>query len=78
MDEGMVREWALFVLMMDCYVSPNYGYYITHNDDAADDKYESVWHVVQQLSAPTVDGELTKEKAKEHIQFLEEFMKNTP
>jgi len=77
-DEWFVKQWALFILMMDCYVSPNFEYYINHNDYQADDKYEDVWYVVQQLSAPEIDGELTPEKAEEHISFLQEFMKKTP
>jgi hypothetical protein len=81
-DEWFVKEWALFILMMDCYVSPNYEYYISDtcsdiNGEIAD-KYECVWYVVQQLSAPEIDGKLTPDKAREHIQFLQDFMEKTP
>jgi len=76
-DEWFVKEWALFILMMDCYVQPN-NEYCNEHDDASEDKYEAMWYVVQQLSAPEIDGKLTVEKAKEHINFLQEFMRKTP
>jgi len=77
-DEWFVKQWALFILMMDCYEQPNNEYCNEHDDYASEDKYEAMWHVVQQLSAPEIDGELTPEKAEEHISFLQEFMKRTP
>jgi hypothetical protein len=54
--------WQKF-LLKNCYVSPNYEYYINNpnadmNGEIAD-KYECVWYVVQQLSAPEIDGKNT-------------------
>mgnify|MGYP006284750149 CR=1 FL=1 len=47
-------------------------------DHTSEDKYEKMWHVIQQLSAPEIDDELTTKKASDHIAFLREFMRKTP
>jgi len=80
-NEDFVKEWALFVLMMDCYRQPNDEYCDVHSDDAADDKYEPMWYVIQQLSAPEIDyseRKLTPQQARKHIEELYEFMRKTP
>lgn len=75
-DRTFIKEWALFILMLGCYVSPNYEYCEEHLEDhTAADKYEKVWTVFQQLSCPEIDGELTEKRAKDHIAFLKKFMK---
>ena len=78
LDENYVREWALFVRMILRYVSPNDEYCEHNNDEKAYEKYYPVWEVIEQLTCPAIDGELTPARAKELIHLLYEFMRNTP
>jgi len=69
-SEKELSEWASFIIVSDVYVSPNWEI------DEQADKYESMWNILQQLSSPEIDGEVTPERVKEHIQVLQAIEKN--
>lgn len=61
--------WAEFLCFRDEYVSIN-----SENDESAD-FYEDMWYVVQKLSTPQIDGEITPETVRQYIKELDKYFK---
>jgi hypothetical protein len=59
-----LSEWAAFLLSSDVYVCPDW------QDDEKSDKYELMWYALQQLSSPEIDGKITPEVVRKHLQVL--------
>jgi hypothetical protein len=59
-----LSEWASFIITSDVYVCPDW-----ENDEEAD-KYQPMWYILQQLSTPAIDGEITQEGVREHLHIL--------
>ncbi len=64
-----LSKWSSFLLFNDIYISPDW------EDDKKCDNYESMWYVLQQLSSPYIDGEITDDKIIEHISQLKRIEK---
>lgn len=62
--EKQLSDWAGFLISNDVYVTE------TWEDDFQADKYEPMWEVLQQLSAPIIDGGVTKYKVESYIDQL--------
>ena len=58
-DELM--QWAAHLTLIDAYVTAGW------HDDAQADRFEPMWHVLQQLSSPAIDGEITPERVSEYL-----------
>ena len=59
-----LSEWASFLITSDIYICPDW-----ENDDKAE-QYETMWYVLQQISSPEIDGEITTECIIDHINIL--------
>ena len=60
----LLYEWAGFVVSSDVYVTPGW------QEDAVADAYEPMWEILQELSAPSVNGPLTEQRALEYLSTL--------
>lgn len=63
-NEKQLSGWAGFLISNDVYVTE------TWEDDFQADKYEPMWEILQQLSAPIIDGTITKYKVENYINQL--------
>ena len=63
-NEEQLSDWAGFLISNDVYVTESW------EDDFQADKYEPMWEVLQQLSAPVIDGETTKYRVEDYISQL--------
>lgn len=63
-NENEIKEWALFVLMSDAFVTPNW-----REDNSF--QYDDMWTILARLSAPEIDGKITEELIKKYILELE-------
>ena len=57
-------QWAAHLTLIDAYVTPGW------QDDALADRFEPMWDVLQQLSSPAIDGEITPERVSEYLRRL--------
>jgi hypothetical protein len=62
-----LSEWASFLILSDVCVCPDW------EDDTKADKYEPMWYIIQQLSSPEIDGEITVEGVTQHVDALKAF-----
>jgi len=75
-SEEELKSFALFILAMDTYVQPNEKYCEENPTDyEAADLYEDMWYILQQLSSPEIDGELTSERAEKFIETLKQLLR---
>lgn len=67
-NEVEINTWAEFL----CFRS---GEYVSANwmDAKTVDLYEDMWHVVQKLSTPEIDGAITTITVKEYLKELEKY-----
>lgn len=63
-----LSEWASFLIMSDVYVCSDW------KDQEKPEKYERMWYVLQQLSSPELDGEITQKGVRQHLQTLHEIV----
>jgi len=64
-------EWARYILInSDVYRHPR-----DHNDDEESDYYyyETMWYVIQRLSTPFLDGEITKPLVERYLTELSQY-----
>lgn len=59
-----LQRWSSWVLGQDEFCVQGW------EDDSIADRYEPMWYVLQQLSTPLVDGEITQERVREHVSTL--------
>lgn len=63
-----LNVWAEFIcLRAGEYVSKNW------EDDESSDFYEDMWYVVQKISTPEIDGEISPELIKEYLKELDKY-----
>jgi hypothetical protein len=60
-------NWAGFICIRGEYCSPNYL------DDAKADYYEDMFYVIQRLSTPEIDGEISKSLVKSYLVELDKY-----
>lgn len=65
-----LQEWASWVLSCAPFCVKDW------QDDSVADHYEPMWQVLQELSAPWVDGEPTRERCHEHLKILKSLDSN--
>ncbi len=65
-----LNRWAEFLCFRDEYVSKNW-----ENEKSAD-FYEDMWYVVQKLSTPEIDGEITPETVRQYLKELDKYFEN--
>ncbi len=66
-----LNSWAEFVYFRSGeYVSENW-----ENDESAD-FYEDMWYVIQKLSTPEIDGEITPESVQIYLKELDKYFEN--
>ncbi|MEX2499484.1 MAG: hypothetical protein WD397_11490 [Wenzhouxiangellaceae bacterium] len=63
-DAQSLSDWAAFLTSCDVYVTHGW------KDDSQADKYEPMWEILQQLSTPSIDGPITKNRVKSYINLL--------
>ena len=63
-DSIKVRDWAAYLVIMEQYVASSDYTSITEDD------CEKMWEIIQELSTPEIDGELTKFRAKNYLNTL--------
>ncbi len=63
-----LNAWANFLLLRTEYISPGDPF----NDELMD-YYETMWYVIQRLSTPELDGEITKERVKGYLLELQKY-----
>lgn len=61
-----LSKWAAFLCIRGEYSCPN-----KTSDD--EDFYEAMWDVVQALSVPEIDGEITEERVRQYLSELEKY-----
>ncbi|MAZ77195.1 MAG: hypothetical protein CMF39_00765 [Legionellaceae bacterium] len=66
-SSDVLTKWAQFICLRSEYGCPEW------EDDDAADYYEDMMYVIQKLSTPEIDGEITKERAKEYLHELEKY-----
>ena len=59
-----LQKWAAFVCIRSEYAVPG-GY-----DDQIHDYYEPMYYVIQRLSTPELDGDITQARIKEYMKEL--------
>ena len=59
-------QWSSMILHQDCIVVKGW------EDDQIADHYEPMWYILQQISAPFIDGPITKMRAQDYINKLAE------
>ncbi len=66
-DTDELSQWAQFLCARSEYTSP---------DSRDNDKslyYEDMWYVIQKLSTPEIDGELTTERLEQYLNELKKY-----
>lgn len=61
----VLRDWASWVLCQEDLSVEGW------QSDSVADHYEPMWYVLQQLSTPFIDGEISKELVREHVATLQ-------
>ena len=61
-----LNNWASFVVLRGEYMSPE-------TDNVDDDYYEDLWSVIEALSLPEIDGEITPSRVREYKKELEKY-----
>lgn len=67
-----LTKWADFIFGRIEYCSVH----IDNEDDDTTDYYEDIWYVIQKLSTPYLDGEITEKLVKEYLKELEKYKNN--
>jgi hypothetical protein len=62
-----LTKWAQFICLRDEYGCPNW------EDDDIADYYEDMMYVIQKLSTPKIDGEITKTRVQQYLSELEKY-----
>ena len=62
-----LSKWAEFLCLRGEYSCPNQA------DTIDEDFYEDMWDVVQALSAPEIDGVITKARAQQYLAELDKY-----
>lgn len=62
-----LTKWARFICLRGEYGTP---YYL---DDEMADFFEDMFYVIQRLSTPEIDGEITEERVKGYLLELEKY-----
>jgi len=63
-DAESLSSWASFVVVAEVYAVSGW------EDDAIADRYEPMWHVLQMLSTPFLDGPINEKSVNEHLLTL--------
>ena len=64
-----INAWAVFL----CHRT---GEYICREDNDDEDFYEDMWYVVQKLSTPNLDGEITPGTVRIYLKELDKYFVN--
>lgn len=67
-------KWAVFICLRTEYICVPSG--IPLSDPKLDeiaDYYENMMYVIQRLSTPEIDGEVTKERVKQYLKELDKY-----
>lgn len=64
-DAYQLNLWAKFICKRPEYVVPG------GDNDAINDYYEPMYYVIQKLSTPELDGEISKELVQEYLNEIE-------
>ena len=62
-----LTKWAQFICMRAEYGCPGW------EDDKIADYYEDMMYVIQKLSTPKIDGEITKERVEQYLDELKKY-----
>lgn len=62
-----LTKWAKFICARAEYSCPNW------EDDKMADYYEDMWYVIQRLSTPEIDGEITENRVRQYLAELEKY-----
>lgn len=62
-----LTRWAEFLCLRGEYGCPN------QDDDIDEDFYEAMWDIVQALSAPEIDGVITKARVQQYLAELDKY-----
>ncbi len=68
MSDDALNIWAEFL----CFR----GEYVGNDDNEDEDYYEDMWYVVQKLSTPEIDGEITPDTVREYLRELDKYFTN--
>ena len=60
-----LQKWAMFITLRGEYITPGNA-----ADTNSMDYYETMYYVIQRLSTPEIDGEITKERVKGYLAEL--------
>lgn len=66
-----LNSWAEFIYFRS-------GEYVSENweDDESADFYEDMWYVIQKLSTPEIDGDITPETVRIYLKELDKYFEN--
>ncbi len=64
-------DWSSFLILGDMFVDPQWKY----NQNSNEDLYEPMWWVLQQLTCPAIDGEVTFNRVTKLVKDLKDFKK---
>ena len=59
-----LQQWSSWALCQDEFCVKGW------EDDSISDRYEPMWHILQQLSTPFIDGQISQERVREHVSTL--------
>lgn len=62
-----IQDWASWILLTEEFCVKNW------EDDQIADYYEPMWYVLQQLSTPSLDGEITLLVVEQHLATIAHF-----
>ncbi len=62
-----LTKWAQFICLRGEYGCPGW------EDDEVCDYYENMMYVVQKLSTPEIDGDITEERVKQYLAELKKY-----
>lgn len=65
-----LSNWSSFVLIRDEYICENC------DSDESVDFYEDMFYVLQKLSTPFIDGEITPDTVREYLSELDKYFTN--
>lgn len=60
----ILQEWASWALVQDEFCVSGW------DDDRIADHYEPMWYVLQRISTPFIDGEITRERVQSYVSEL--------
>jgi len=62
-DEELA-QWATHLVLIESYVTPAW------EEELEVERYEPMWNILQQLSTPAIDGEITSRRIDEYLRVL--------